>query len=77
MNDDRTNITIGGTSFVGMLTLAFIVLKLAGLIHWSWVWVLAPTWISFAISIVLIVVIFVVVAIKSRTKGKNLHRRGK
>jgi hypothetical protein len=40
-------------SFVGSLTLIFIVLKLIGVIAWSWWWVLAPTWIPFAIVAVL------------------------
>lgn len=28
-----------------LLTLIFLTLKLCGVIAWSWVWVLAPTWI--------------------------------
>ena len=31
------------------LTVAFVVLKLLGKISWSWWWVLAPTWIPFAV----------------------------
>ena len=27
-----------------LLTVAFIVLKLTGVIDWDWVWVLAPFW---------------------------------
>lgn len=33
-------------SFGGLLTIAFIVLKLMGTITWSWLWVLSPLWIS-------------------------------
>lgn len=40
-----------GIGFVGLLTIAFIVLKLTGVIAWSWLWVLAPIWISFGIGI--------------------------
>ena len=36
----------GGPGFIVLLTLAFIVLKLARIIDWSWWWVLAPLWIS-------------------------------
>ena len=36
----------GGISFVGLLTIVFIVLKLTGFITWSWWWVLSPLWIS-------------------------------
>lgn len=30
----------------GVLTVVFVVLKLCGLINWSWVWVLSPFWID-------------------------------
>lgn len=31
-------------SFIKMLQVAFIVLKLCGVIDWSWLWVTAPFW---------------------------------
>ena len=46
----------GGIGFVGLLTIAFIVLKLIGRITWSWWWVLSPVWIS-AILITLVVIV--------------------
>lgn len=49
----------GGIGFVGLLTIVFIVLKLTGLIAWSWWWVLSPLW----ISALLIVTVFLIVAI--------------
>ncbi|MCT0056736.1 hypothetical protein EFK39_10260 [Lactococcus lactis subsp. lactis] len=33
----------GGIGFSGLLQIAFIVLKLTNVIHWSWFWVLSPT----------------------------------
>lgn len=30
-----------------VLGVVFIVLKLVGVISWSWIWVLSPFWISF------------------------------
>jgi hypothetical protein len=33
-----------GIGFLGLLTVAFIVLKLCNIITWSWWWVLAPLW---------------------------------
>lgn len=48
-----------GVGFLGLLAVAFIVLKLLGVIDWPWLWVLAPIWIPLAIFLV-IVVIFVV-----------------
>lgn len=47
----------GGLSFSSALTLIFIVLKLTGVINWSWLWVLAPAWISFLLFIILAVLI--------------------
>lgn len=38
--------------FAGMLAILFIGLKIAGIIHWSWWWVLSPIWIPVIIAIV-------------------------
>ena len=40
MNNERNNTTAGGIGFCGLLAVAFIVLKLTGVINWSWLWVL-------------------------------------
>lgn len=65
MKEDNTTAS-GGIGFVGLLTIAFIVLKLVGVITWSWVWVLSPLWISAVITIVFIVAIFGWVAIVNK-----------
>lgn len=44
-----------GIGFTGLLTVAFIVLKLTGVIAWSWWWVLSPLWIGALIAVVLII----------------------
>lgn len=41
----------GGIGFTGVLTIVFIVLKLVGVINWSWLWVLSPMWISLLLVI--------------------------
>lgn len=38
-----------GIGFSGVLFIVFLVLKLCGVIDWSWWWVTAPLWIEFAI----------------------------
>ena len=43
-----------GIGFAGMLTVAFIVLKLANVIDWSWWWVLSPLWISAIIGAIIV-----------------------
>ena len=40
-----------------MLQVAFIVLKLTGYIDWSWIWVLAPSWIVFALAFVIAIIL--------------------
>lgn len=58
MKDDKkqTNkVTKTGIGFSGLLTIAFIVLKLCGVINWSWWWVLSPIIISTGITVILII----------------------
>ena len=54
----------GGLGIVSVLTIIFIVLKLLGVIQWSWIWVLSPIWI-FA---VIVAVVFSVILIGGRIK---------
>ena len=51
-------------SIFGVLALLFVVLKLADLVAWSWLWVLAPIWIPAALFAAAAVgaAIFIVVA---------------
>lgn len=46
----------GGISFLGALALIFVVLKLAGVIGWTWGWVLAPIWIPIVLGIVIFLI---------------------
>lgn len=59
------SISIGG-GFSGLLTIAFIVLKLCHVIDWPWIWVLSPLWISFAIAMIIIGIVLLVFFIKTR-----------
>lgn len=58
----------GGIGFFGLLTIAFIILKLCGVIQWSWLWVFAPIWIPTAlilgISLIIGIIILIVKAMK-------------
>lgn len=47
----------GGIGFCGLLTIAFIVLKLLKVISWSWWWVLSPIWIPMLIVTIIILVV--------------------
>lgn len=56
---NNNNTSSGGMSFVGVLTLIFVVLKLIGVINWSWVAVLSPLWIALIIDIVILIAVYV------------------
>ena len=54
MNDKQTS---NGIGFTGVLTIVFIILKLCGVITWSWWWVLSPLWISAILWVILAVIV--------------------
>lgn len=43
------NNSSGGMTLGGVLLVVFVVLKLVGVINWSWLWVLSPLWIGWII----------------------------
>lgn len=69
MNNERNNTTAGGIGFCGLLAVAFIVLKLTGVINWSWLWVLAPLWIPVVIAVGILPICLVVVLCCELLKG--------
>ena len=46
--------------FLGLLGILFIGLKLTHTIDWSWLWVLSPLWIGFAIWLVIVSLITII-----------------
>ena len=55
----NNNSSSGGLGLGGVFTVIFVVLKLCGLIDWSWLWVLSPIWISIALVVVLLIIAFI------------------
>lgn len=55
----------GGIGFFEALGLVFIVLKLCGVIDWSWWWVLAPIWMPIALVLGIIIIFAIIVGIMS------------
>lgn len=63
-----TNVTVGG-SFLNVLALVFIILKIVGvepIASWSWWWVLSPIWIPIAIVLFFAVLWGIVMAFTRR-----------
>ena len=54
----------GGIGFAGFLTIVFVVLKLLGVIAWSWWWVLSPAWISISFVVLIFAIVLAVITIK-------------
>ena len=63
MDDRKGSSTVGGVGFVGMLTIAFIVLKLCKVINWSWWWVTAPFWIPIGIVALCVIIAAIILAL--------------
>jgi len=63
-NETKTVTTSGGVGVAGLLGIVFIVLKLTGVIAWSWLWVLAPFWIPIVLFAVIVIVLVIVAVLK-------------
>lgn len=58
-----------GLTFIQMLQIAFIVLKLCGVINWHWLWVLSP--ILFEIGVLIAAFIIAVLLFNSAKKEET------
>ncbi|WP_197481843.1 hypothetical protein [Rhodococcus sp. HS-D2] len=70
LNMNQESNSSGGIGIVGILTIVFVVLKLVGVIDWSWWWVLSPLWISAALG----VVIFLILLVTFKAIGRRTRR---
>ena len=60
---EKTRSILSGGSFMLLLALLFIALKLTGHIDWSWIWVLSPLWIPVALTICIVGAVIVGVVV--------------
>lgn len=49
--------------FVGTVFIVFLILKLIGVITWSWWWVLAPLWAGIALIGLFLLITYIIVVI--------------
>ena len=66
-----------GIGFLGLLAVAFIVLKITGFIPWSWWWVLAPIWGGVAFWILMVVGILLISYIQIRKKTRRFSKKSR
>lgn len=64
----RSNRNSSGIGICGVLTIIFVVLKLVGIINWSWLWVLCPLWIP---TLLMIIVLMIIAIMDNKTKKKT------
>lgn len=69
-NNNNSSSTSSGIGVAGLLGVAFVVLKLTGVIDWSWWWVTAPFWIAIPV-IVAILIVFAVIALMAKSGGRR------
>lgn len=67
MSNEKTS--TGGISLIGLLGLAFIILKLCKVISWSWWWVTSPFWIPAGLAL-LAGIVYLVLLIVDVIKDK-------
>ena len=72
MEENLNSTNTSGVSFLGLLTLLFIGLKLTGYITWSWIWVLAPLWIPISIALLVLSAVILLVALGKIDIDKTL-----
>lgn len=42
---------------VGLFTFVIIILKIAGVVHWPWLWITAPIWGGLSIAITALIIL--------------------
>ena len=59
-NNKTTNTGVSGLSVLGMI---FVVLKLVGVIDWSWWWVTIPFWGGIALIVFILLIVLLIAMI--------------
>lgn len=68
------NINIGSLSL--LLTTIFVVLKLCGVISWSWWWVASPVLISIGLSLIIFLITALIALFASVIMGLSISKKG-
>lgn len=54
--NSNSNSSSGGIGILGLLGVTFVVLKITGLIDWSWWWVTLPFWGGYALLLAILLI---------------------
>lgn len=59
---------------IGLLTvigIVFVILKLCGVVKWSWIWVLCPFWVDMIGTIVSLIIVLIMAAMIENSNKHN------
>ena len=70
---NNNNSSSSGIGILGLLGVAFVVLKLTKVINWSWWWVTSPFWGSIALFLI-VGLIWLIVQLIRRNKKTNTFK---
>ena len=70
-NEKKTSGSIGITT---ILFVVFLVLKLTGVISWSWWWVTAPLWIPICFGLIVAIILVIAKVIIRKKKNEKTQR---
>ncbi len=64
-------------NILNIFTIIFVILKVTGAIAWSWLWVLFPTLVFWALFAVLIIKAYIDVTVDEARYWKDINESGK
>lgn len=64
-----------GIGILGLLGVAFVVLKLTKVINWSWWWVTSPFWGSIALFLIVLCIWFIVQATRKTKPMPEVNKQ--
>ncbi len=73
---EQNNSNVVGDITLSLLLVAFVVLKLCGVIDWSWWWVLSPLWIPLGF-VILVLLVLGIAKLALKIMDKKAERRRK
>ena len=81
MDNRNSGVAGGGISLSGLTFIVFLVLKLCGVIDWSWWWVTVPLWGPFALLIaglfIYIMIAIIIALVRYCIRKRKEKRHGK
>ena len=67
----------GGVGIPTIVFIVFLILKLVGVIDWSWWWVTSPIWITFLFYVAIILIVFIILLVIHTISYIARRKRGR